>query len=129
MNQRSSFSSDDWKRVTWENGAFIWMDYWKHIPDVVPVAIRDLRPQRIIVYDDYVKICLCFSPRVCITGFGLKADQFGQIRLMDGLWLITEAKWQAKRIFYLTNGVESCISERSGTLNIERPTSKLPEKQ
>ena len=56
----------------------------------VPLVIRELRPDKIIICTDHVFLNMCNSPRYEVIGFRVGAPQHGTVQLIDGLWMLNE---------------------------------------
>lgn len=87
-------------RATYENNRASWPasvvdsndvclgPFTASIDNSIPKGIRNLKPHRIIIRRDYVLIdCGPSLTRQWVLGFREGAEQFGTVKLIDGLWI------------------------------------------
>ncbi len=53
---------------------------------LVPLEIRRLQPEEIIIASDHVKVRVSSPPRTFVIGFEKGAEEFGTTEIIDGLW-------------------------------------------
>ena len=56
----------------------------------LPRTLRRLRPAYVLVRRDDVFICLSVIPRLYLIGFAKGAEEYGELKLTDGLWFSSD---------------------------------------
>jgi len=89
IENRNVFTNDWPDRGSIQKSMIVLDSKIRPFNNAIPRVIRDLEPVYIAIDKDRVFVNTGTIPRNAILGFDTNAQQFGSVKLIDGLWLWT----------------------------------------